>query len=198
MNLKLLILPQPAKKKSLTNLTINQIVSYQLFQRYLKNLYMNKQKTVVNMILSPKLRGFEKRRSSQNAFLNLLSNWDIFRDIWSCADRINGPQYGIWMSSSWPSCCKLAAYSFDKTGLSIITDFLKNRKQRVKKVLIFSSYLDILSGIPQGSMLGLILFNPSSIILCFSLMKQKSVILPMILAYIYVQIKKYLITCIFF
>ena len=53
---------------------------------------------------------------------------------------------------------KLAAYVFDNMALALITDSLKNRLQQVK-IRTFSSYLEILRGVPQGSILGLILFN---------------------------------------
>ena len=52
---------------------------------------------------------------------------------------------------------KLAA--FDRTALSLITDYLTNCLQRVKIGSTFSSYLEIRSGILQGSLLGPILFN---------------------------------------
>ena len=37
--------------------------------------------------------------------------------------------------------------------------YLRNRKQRVKVNTTFSSWVDLICGIPQGSVLGPILFN---------------------------------------
>ena len=54
---------------------------------------------------------------------------------------------------------KLTAYGFGSTSLALITDYLTNRLQRVKIQSTFSSYLTILRGIPQESILGSILFN---------------------------------------
>ena len=54
---------------------------------------------------------------------------------------------------------KLAAYGFDNKALALITVYLVNRLQRVKIGSNFNSYLEILRGIPQGSILGPILFN---------------------------------------
>ena len=54
---------------------------------------------------------------------------------------------------------KLHALNFDMTALNLIFDYLKGRKQRVKINSSFSSYLDIFQGVPQGSILGSLLFN---------------------------------------
>ena len=54
---------------------------------------------------------------------------------------------------------KLHALNFDMNALNLIFDYLIGRKQRVKINSSFSSYLDIFQGVPQGSILGPLLFN---------------------------------------
>ena len=54
---------------------------------------------------------------------------------------------------------KLHALNFDMNALNLIFDYLTGRKQRVKIYAGFSSYLDIFQVIPQGSILGPLLFN---------------------------------------
>ena len=56
---------------------------------------------------------------------------------------------------------KYHAPNFDMNALNLIFDYLTERKQRVKINSSFSSYLDIFQGIPQGSILGPLLFNLS-------------------------------------
>ena len=54
---------------------------------------------------------------------------------------------------------KLEAYGFHIDALKLIHDYLSNRKQRVKVNDAYSSWKDIFYGVPQGSILGLLLFN---------------------------------------
>ena len=54
---------------------------------------------------------------------------------------------------------KLEAYGFQTSTLHILYSYLKNRRQAVKINGILSDFLEILSGVPQGSILGSILFN---------------------------------------
>ena len=54
---------------------------------------------------------------------------------------------------------KLEAYDLDKISLDILFDYLNNRKQRTKIGCSFSSCYDIVTGIPQGSILGPSLVN---------------------------------------
>ena len=54
---------------------------------------------------------------------------------------------------------KLDAYAFSKTSLDLISTYLLERKQRTKINNTFSSWCDIIFGVPQESILGPLLFN---------------------------------------
>ena len=54
---------------------------------------------------------------------------------------------------------KLAAYGFDYQPLRIMESFLSNRQQRTKINNAFSRYSEIIYGVPQGSILGPLLFH---------------------------------------
>ena len=53
---------------------------------------------------------------------------------------------------------KLNAFGFDKKSLPFISAYLYNREQKTKVGSEFSDFLNILFGVPQGWMLGPILF----------------------------------------
>ena len=54
---------------------------------------------------------------------------------------------------------KLHAYGFSISALRLIYSYLANRKQRTKINTSYSSLEEILFGVPQGSILGPLLFN---------------------------------------
>ena len=54
---------------------------------------------------------------------------------------------------------KLNAYGFDSKAVRFTYDYLTSRKQRTKISDTYSSWQEILSGVPQGSILGPLLFN---------------------------------------
>ena len=56
---------------------------------------------------------------------------------------------------------KLGAYGFSDTALRYVYSYLSNRKQCVRINNTYSSYQKIISGVPQGSILGQIFFNLS-------------------------------------
>ena len=54
---------------------------------------------------------------------------------------------------------KLNAYGLSLPDLKLITDYLQNQKQRSKIRSIYSDWEDIISGVPQYSIIGPMLFN---------------------------------------
>ena len=57
-----------------------------------------------------------------------------------------------------PNYFSFNAYGFDETSLKVIISYLKNRTQTTKVGASFSELLNIIYGVPQGSILGPLLF----------------------------------------
>ena len=85
----------------------------------------------------------------RNALDNKLTAGALLTDLSKAFDCLH---HGLLIA-------KLEAYGFEYSALKYIYSYLSNRKQRTKVNSSFSEWSDIISGIPQGSILGLLLFN---------------------------------------
>ena len=55
--------------------------------------------------------------------------------------------------------CKLSAYGLSKNLVKLLGNYLTDRSQQVKLKGVVSSWAGIRKGVPQGSILGSLLFN---------------------------------------
>ena len=113
-----------------------------------------------NKILLPKLCGFRKYHSTQHALFNFVEK------LQKCLDKSGFVETVVMDLNKAHHCLphdvlleKLSAYSFHESAIILIGNYLSNRYQLVKIGSTFSSDLEVLRGVPQGSNLGPILRN---------------------------------------
>ena len=127
-----------------------------IFERIIQKQFTN----YVDEFLSPYLCGYRKGFNTQYALLSLIEKWKkeldnkgyagaVLMDLSKAFDTINHELL----------IAKLYAYGFSKDALKLINSYMSDRWQRTKINNTFSSWSALLKGVPQGSVLGPILFN---------------------------------------
>ena len=113
-----------------------------------------------NHIFSKYLCGFRKHHSTQHCLLFMLETLKKALDNGLCTGIVLTDLSKAFDSISHNLLiAKLNAYGFSFQSLNIISDYLIGRKQRTKINDKFSMWQDIIYGVPQGPVLGPLLFN---------------------------------------
>ena len=132
------------------------------FSNIYEKVIKNQLAYYLDKYFSPFISAYRKSYSTQQVIIRLLEEWREKLD----KNLIVG---AVLMDLSKAFDCiphdliisKLAAYGFKRETLKLIYCYLKGRKQCVKINNTYSDYNEIISGVPQGSILGPVFFNLS-------------------------------------
>ena len=112
-----------------------------------------------NDILSKFQCGFRKRFGAQSYLLYMIETIRKTRDKHGLFAAVMTDLFKAFDCISHELLiAKLNVYGFDETSLKVIISYLKNRTQTTKVGASFSELLNIIYGVPQGSILGPLLF----------------------------------------
>ena len=109
----------------------------------------------IEFYLSPYLCGYRKGYCAQYAIIAMLEKWKIALDEKGYVGAIL-----MDLSKAFDTLnhelliAKVNAYGFPHDSIRLLYSYLSNRWQRTKINNTFSSWSEILLGVPQGSILG--------------------------------------------
>ena len=162
--------PQPAKyadvnpifKKDNCLLTKNYrpVSVLPCLSKVLELVLNNQLKSFTNKILSPLISAYRAGYSCEFTLIKLIETWRqaldkgeataaVLMDLSKAFDCL---PHGLLIA-------KLKAYGLSTESCVLMASYLRKRLQRVKLGEFTSSFVEILKGVPQGSILGPVLFN---------------------------------------
>ena len=138
--------PETVSKENYRPVRLLRVVS-KLFERLMQKQMVS----YVEKFLSPYLCGYRKGFNAQYALIAMIEKWKkcldgkgfagaILMDLSKAFDTINHELL----------IAKLEAYGFDESALETVQSYLANRWQRTKVNTSFSTWKELLCGVPRG------------------------------------------------
>ena len=165
------------KKDYFETLDMKSVTDNKMFWKTVAPLFSNKSKASNKITLSENEKLITNDQKSAEVFNNYFNsiveelNIPIDQNLLNDASLFDDPiiaaihKYKTDLSKAFDCIvhdfliAKLEAYGFSYEALKVIYNYLTDRKHRTKVNNSFSDFIDLLLGVPQGSILGPLLFN---------------------------------------
>ena len=159
--LKLLVVPLDKGKPNKNDISNFRPVSIlNTFSKIYELVIKEQITSELDKYLSPLVSAYRKSFNTQHVIIRMIEDWKekldnncfvraVLTDLSKAFDCI---PHDLLIA-------KLAAYGLDEKSLLLIYFYLQNRQQCVRVNNSRSNFKNIISGVPQGSILGPLLFN---------------------------------------
>ena len=154
------ITPVFKKKDKLNKDNYRSVNILPILSKVMERIMYNQVYEHMSPLFHKYLSGFREGHSCQDVLVRMTEDWRDCLDKGSCVGIV-----AIDLSKAFDCMphslllAKLAAYGFDSDACIMMKSYLMDRQQRVKIGDTFSNWANSIKGVPQGSILGPLLFN---------------------------------------